>query len=117
MVSRLGYFPTLAIEVADSTVDIYDCHMPKLELIVTHFVDGLSAAIEAEVIERARKHVAAALRPRWGSRRTLPDAIALLGIRPRKKPPIQLCPVPGCQNPAAPIYGMVCAGHRHIAKA
>jgi hypothetical protein len=90
--------------------------MPKLELLVTHFVDGLSAAIEAEVIERARKRVAAVLTPRWGRRRTLPDAIALLGIRPRKKPPLQLCPVPGCQNAAAPIYGMVCAEHRHVAK-
>ena len=90
--------------------------MAKLELIVTHFVDGLSAAIEAEVIERARKRVAAALSPRWGRRGTLPEAIALLGIRPRKKPPIQLCPVPGCKNPAAPVYGMVCAEHRHVAK-
>ena len=103
--------------MADSTVAIYAFGMPKLELLVTHFVDGLSAAIEAEVIERARRHVAAALTPRWGRRRTLPDAIALLGIRPRKKPPIQLCPVPGCQKPAAPVYGMVCAEHRHIAKA
>src|SRR5581483_4618843 len=83
-------FPAPAIEVAKSIVDSYDRDMPKLELLVTNFVDGLSAAIEAEVIERARKRVAAVLSPRWGRRRTLPEAIALLGIRPRKKPPIQL---------------------------
>lgn len=31
--------------------------------------------------------------------------------------PIQLCPVPGCKNRAAPVFGMVCGDHRHIKKA
>jgi hypothetical protein len=31
----------------------------------------------------------------------------------RKK---QLCPVPGCKNPAAPIFGMVCKDHKNVAK-
>src|SRR3954465_12223520 len=30
--------------------------------------------------------------------------------------PKQLCPVPGCKNPAAPVFGMVCAEHKKIAK-
>ena len=48
MVSRLDCSVTFPIAVADSTVAIYAFGMPKLELLVTHFVDGLSAAIEAE---------------------------------------------------------------------
>jgi hypothetical protein len=35
-------------------------------------------------------------------------------LRPRPK---QLCPVPGCKNPAAPIFGMVCADHKDVPKA
>jgi|SRR3954454_3008516 hypothetical protein len=31
--------------------------------------------------------------------------------------PKQLCPVPGCKNPAAPVFGMVCAEHKGVAKA
>jgi hypothetical protein len=45
---------------------------------------------------------------------------ALLGhghgraMSPRPK---QLCPVPGCKNPAAPIFGMVCAQHKDVPRA
>jgi hypothetical protein len=34
----------------------------------------------------------------------------------RRKGPLQLCPVPYCRNPAAPIFGMVCSKHKDIAK-
>jgi hypothetical protein len=36
---------------------------------------------------------------------------------PRKKAPKQLCPVPGCKNAAAPVFGMVCAKHKDLPKA
>lgn len=36
---------------------------------------------------------------------------------PRKKGPIQLCPVPGCKERAAPSLGMVCAKHKGVPKA
>ena len=36
---------------------------------------------------------------------------------PRKKAPKQLCPVPGCKNAAAPVFGMVCAKHKEVPKA
>jgi hypothetical protein len=39
------------------------------------------------------------------------------GKKARKKPPKQFCPVPGCKNPAAPVFGMVCAKHKDVAKA
>ena len=35
----------------------------------------------------------------------------------RKKGPIQLCPVPRCQNRAAPVFGMVCSKHKDLPKA
>lgn len=34
----------------------------------------------------------------------------------RRKGPIQLCPVPKCQNRAAPVYGMVCQKHKDTPK-
>jgi hypothetical protein len=36
--------------------------------------------------------------------------------RPRRRTAKQLCPVPGCKNPAAPIFGMVCAEHKDVSK-
>jgi hypothetical protein len=30
--------------------------------------------------------------------------------------PKQFCPVPGCKNSAAPVFGMVCADHKNVAK-
>lgn len=37
--------------------------------------------------------------------------------KPRKKGPIQLCPVPKCKNRAAPVFGMVCSKHSDVPKA
>jgi hypothetical protein len=34
----------------------------------------------------------------------------------RRKAPIQLCPVPRCSERAAPVFGMVCAKHKDVAK-
>jgi hypothetical protein len=46
--------------------------------------------------------------------KTAPLAI---GKKARKKLPKQFCPVPGCKNPAAPVFGMVCAKHKDVPKA
>jgi hypothetical protein len=43
--------------------------------------------------------------------------IALAIPSTRKKGPKQLCPVPGCKNPAAPVFGMVCSEHKNVPKA
>ena len=55
------------------------------------------------------------------------DCYALLRLRPDATPEEikkafrrrakQLCPVPGCTNPAAPVFGMVCAKHKDVPKA
>ena len=44
-------------------------------------------------------------------------AVAPARKKPRKKAPPQYCPVPGCKNKAAPIFGMVCSAHKDVPKA
>jgi hypothetical protein len=34
----------------------------------------------------------------------------------KKTRPKQFCPVPGCKNVAAPVFGMVCKDHKNVAK-
>lgn len=89
--------------------------------IVSQFINQLSTAIEAEALDRAREAVLTAVGggerrgpgrppgPRRGPGR--PPG------RPRKKPPTQFCPVPGCKNRAAPVFGMVCRDHKNVPKA
>lgn len=93
----------------------------SIAAIVSQFVNQLSAALEEEALNRAREAVLTAVGggarrgpgrppgPRRGPGR--PPG------RPRKKPPIQYCPVPGCKNRAAPVFGMVCSDHRALPKA
>lgn len=78
-----------------------------IRAIVDDFAQRLQSLIEHEVIDRARSAVAGALGATGASR----------GLKARRKPPTQLCPVPGCKNKAAPVFGMVCAEHKDVAKA
>ena len=100
--------------------------MSELNTIVSDFAKQLSSLIEKEASERARTVVMAALGgpPRRGPGRP-PKSPARSAFTPssasgvkkaRKKPPLQLCPVPGCKNPAAPVFGMVCAKHKDLPK-
>ena len=34
----------------------------------------------------------------------------------RKRGPVQMCPVPGCKNRAAPVFNMVCSDHKSVSK-
>ena len=72
-----------------------------------------AARIQAAILGGLGGGVVAARRPGRP-----PKALAALPTfsAPRKKAPKQLCPVPGCKNPAAPVFGMVCAKHKDIAK-
>jgi hypothetical protein len=90
-----------------------------VQTLVNEFTTQLSSLIEGQTIERARAAVDSAFRGGNGVRRGRPPktvALTLSGIA-RKKPPRQLCPVPGCKNPAAPVFGMVCTKHKDVAKA
>jgi hypothetical protein len=97
-----------------------------IKTVVAEFANQLSALIENEATERARAAVLAAFgdSPRRGPGRppksATPAALAKPPVvvkKTRKKGPLQLCPVPGCKNPAAPVFGMVCAKHKDLPKA
>ncbi len=83
-----------------------------LQEVVQQFVDRVSSIIEQEVVSRAREAALNALDGR--------GSVSVRGgvvVRKRRKGPIQLCPVPGCGNRAAPVFGMVCAKHKDLPKA
>jgi hypothetical protein len=93
-----------------------------IKTIVDDFARRLSAIIDQQATERARATVLAAFGgpPRRGPGRppkAAADATTPAAKKSRKKPPRQLCPVPGCTNPAAPVFGMVCAKHKDLPKA
>jgi hypothetical protein len=112
---------------ASNPIDIapllhYNPHM-DIRTVVSEFTNKLVATIERQVIDRAKQAVSAAFNgtghaPRRRGRP--PKAVAAPRVttigRPRKKSPRQLCPVPGCKNSAAPVFGMVCAQHKNVAK-
>jgi hypothetical protein len=99
----------------------------NLNTVVADFANQLSTLIEKEATERAQAAVLAAFgtpqrrgpgRPPNSTALTLQTGPALAAVKKaRRKGPIQLCPVPGCKNPAAPIFGMVCAKHKGLPKA
>ena len=105
----------------------------QIRHIVGDFVGQLSALIEQDAVSRARSAIMSAfsggeapnLTPN-GKRRGRPPGsgrgavLALAGVagkkKMRRKAPIQLCPVPGCTNRAAPVFGMVCSKHKDLPK-
>jgi hypothetical protein len=101
--------------------------MSNIQSIVEDFANQLTALIEAQVMSRARAAVNAALggapvkrgpgRPPKAAKALAAVAAVVTRKKPRKKAPPQFCPVPGCKNKAAPIFGMVCADHKDVPKA
>ena len=90
--------------------------MSALSDLVSEFVEELSAAIEADVMGRVRSNVESLLDGGSGVGRKAVGLSAAAPVRKRRKGPIQLCPVPGCKNRAAPVFGMVCSEHKNVAK-
>ena len=105
--------------------------MSDVQNIIQSFTAQLTAVIEAQALAQARSAVFAALGsggPVAKRRGRPPKALHASAMpqlvmakapakKPRKKAPLQLCPVPGCKNPAAPVFGMVCAKHKDLPKA
>jgi hypothetical protein len=85
--------------------------MQTIEQLTEKFTTDLTLILENNARERAKAFI---LRGIQG----LPEAKAANGHakHARKKAPRQLCPVPGCKNPAAPVFGMVCAKHKNVSK-
>ena len=96
---------------------------PNLTLLVEDFVKQIVSAVEAATAQRVQSAVLTALAGGGGLPRRRgrpPKNPPLLGsslFQPARKRPKQLCPVPGCTNPAAPVFGMVCAKHKDVPKA
>ncbi len=89
--------------------------MDNVRSLIEEFATRLAAVVEQETIARARTSVESAFGVRGPGRPAKLAGLTLSG-RPRRKGPRQLCPVPGCKNPAAPVFGMVCAKHKDVPK-
>jgi hypothetical protein len=96
-----------------------------LQLLIEQFVKQVIVTVEGATTHRVRTAIASALGNGSGSifprRRGRPPKNPLFSsalLAPvRRARPRQLCPVPGCTNAAAPVFGMVCAQHKDVAKA
>jgi hypothetical protein len=89
--------------------------MENVRSLIEAFATRLAAVVEHETLSRARIAVESAI-GRRGPGRPAKIVALRLGTRARRKGPKQLCPVPGCKKPAAPVFGMVCAEHKGVAK-
>jgi hypothetical protein len=91
-----------------------------------HLTDLITAEVDARALAHARQAVFASLgmdvpvAKRLGRPPKVAQAAALpitsSATKTRKKMPPQFCPVPGCKNKAAPIFGMVCSEHKGVKK-
>lgn len=94
--------------------------------LVQNFVTTLVAAVEQSTTARIQAALMNGVNGapvRRGPGRPpknplLAAPVALEVVRaPSANRPKQLCPVPNCKNPAAPVFGMVCAKHKDVPKA
>jgi len=95
--------------------------MPNVQLNITalaeNFVRQLVAATEAAAAQRIQAALASAFGVAQKRGPGRPKLAAAAARPARTARPKQLCPVPGCTNPAAPVFGMVCAKHKDVPKA
>jgi hypothetical protein len=90
--------------------------------LIDQFAKQLIATVETMTAQRMQGAIASALGngaslfPRKRGRP--PKNPLLLGaLLPPLRRARQLCPVPGCTNAAAPVFGMVCAQHKGLPRA
>jgi hypothetical protein len=97
--------------------------MNNVRSLIEDFANQLAALVEAQALDQARAAIEGALgirrpgRPPKAAPLALTAELGTLARKTRKKPPKQFCPVPGCKNAAAPVFGMVCVEHKDVAKA
>jgi hypothetical protein len=95
----------------------------NLQSLVEDFVKQIVSTVESATAQRVQSAVMTALGSGGGLPRRRgrppknPPLLAANFFAPARKRPKQLCPVPGCNNPAAPVFGMVCAKHKDVPKA
>lgn len=90
----------------------------NITAIVETFASQITAAVEASVTQRLQAVIAGAFGTpaKRGPGRPSKPAAAAATVAGKKTRPKQLCPVPGCKNLAAPVFGMVCSDHKNVAK-
>jgi hypothetical protein len=97
----------------------------QLQILVEQFVRQVVTTVETSTTQRVQAAIVNALGNGAGGllprKRGRPPKNPLLGagflsLVPARRRPKQLCPVPGCSNAAAPIFGMVCATHKDVPK-
>lgn len=92
--------------------------MPNVPMNISdlaeNFVRQIVAATEAAVADRIQTALSSAFGAAPLRATGKPTAATSSASRARPK---QLCPVPGCNNPAAPVFGMVCAKHKDVPRA
>lgn len=83
----------------------------QIKQLITKFTNDIEGAIQKAADQKAHDAVARAIA------RVVGVPYKTKAERARRKGPIQLCPVPGCKEHAAPVFGMLCAEHKSVPKA
>jgi hypothetical protein len=89
---------------------------PNIEFLLQEFSARLTELVERRTIERLQVAAAALI----GSNPDNPSRAARAPRAPygtKRTPYVRECPVPGCKNPPAPAFGMVCSQHKDLPKA
>jgi hypothetical protein len=95
---------------------------PNIAAQIETFTRQLVATVEAAIAQRIQTALAGAfgVPQKRGPGRPPKHLASTAHFTPSSVPaPVrkkQLCPVPGCRNPAAPVFGMVCKDHKNVAK-
>jgi len=94
-----------------------------INALVAEFVAKVWDAVEVEIYEKLVTALKVAMPgaagrdvSRWTPFREAKPGVAAALDRTKSGRPKQMCPVPGCDGVAAPLYGMVCGQHKNVAK-
>ena len=90
----------------------------EITTLIESFASQLIAVTETAAAERIQATLAdafGAAQMRGPGRPT--QLSTIVTAKAKKGRPKQLCPVPDCHNPAAPVFGMVCAAHKNVSTA
>jgi hypothetical protein len=119
-VRRIGlYFREAIGIIARWTTNLGKQFEMNLQSLVQDFVSKIVAAVESETADRMRARMIAALNGEASGRPGRPPkgrffGAGSLSAGPSRRRPKQFCPVPGCKNVAAPVFGMVCSEHKNV---
>ena len=96
---------------------------PNITVMVETFAIQIAAAVGASMVDRLQATLANAFGAPQKRGPGRPRMQAVVAVAPvvakpagKKTRPKQFCPVPGCRNTAAPVFGMVCKDHKNVAK-